>query len=967
MADPENFKKVPTMDDLNEWNQLLREGNRHTKNLVASDIHCRMGSRHHVTNVDEADSVIRQFFQASLDNGAYLPMAVMIGGRDYIDERSVMVRDVFWAMQNHALNAFAGGSSLSKTFAATIYSGMDWLADPDHTAVRLAGVNDTNLKAFLFNGLRRFLENSVIDFGLHYANLYIGKTPDNREGSISGVTFPQDSKETGRFKGFHPVPRMGGAHLRFGTRTRIRLLLDEASNMPDGVYQDLSSMMSSIDDVEHVKVTLCFNPHDDGHWTGKACAPKNGIHSIDPENDHKWISAEGFHVTRLDGKYCENVIAKKTVIPSMMSYDFYKKLEAQGVESPRYWIYARGMWPPKGSYTNVIPRYLLDNRKVTPLFVGPVTNCGFCDLAILQDRIILISARWGRATGYIDSDGKRIMFDATNPNPNLRRDKELLWMEQCFELRPNLQDVAAVAEAIMSSCKALQISPDWLAVDSTGSGIGPYHHLRNFFGNVLGIGWGESASDVKILSDDTKLPSEVYADCSTEMWYATKSWLEYDIIFFSPEFNTDPCFDELSKRRIPLMDRNKQGKLRVEPKAKYKAREGRSPDCFVAGTMVLTDKGEIPIEQITIGDLIVTPFGTSPVEYLHCHESKDIHSVRTTHNRILSGLGKHEIFTWNRGWARLDTLMLTDTMESATMLPIWHLLNLLFTRVKHTTNTQGSHITIMAGRSRRGHFIESSGLSTMGLSLRIWKSITRILILRITGFKIWTLSKSPSTDGCTWSRKLPTPTTTQNSKPDKRRRLLQQWLGTSRQRATSGTSKTAGTLFRCVKNPRSNAWCAGEHLERCGHPEQGTAHINAGLRSPTINIALRKLARNAARSLLLFVTRTRNVALLAVEPRHLTADVKVYNLTLREFNVYYANGILVKNCADSLIMGQQLIRRRSDLPPSMTDRPAEAPYEMPGTVHTIDSLQGSFDGDKKQDSGSLADWIERQTSKANQA
>lgn len=73
--------------------------------------------------------------------------------------------------------------------------------------------------------------------------------------------------------------------------------------------------------------------------------------------------------------------------------------------------------------------------------------------------------------------------------------------------------------------------------------------------------------------------------------------------------------------------------------------------CFVAGTMIATDNGSVPIEDIKVGDYVIVPGGKSKVVSAGCTGYKDIVS-----NCGLVGTASHPVFSKRKGFICLDKI-----------------------------------------------------------------------------------------------------------------------------------------------------------------------------------------------------------------------------------------------------------------------------------------------------------------------
>jgi phage terminase large subunit-like protein len=98
----------------------------------------------------------------------------------------------------------------------------------------------------------------------------------------------------------------------------------------------------------------------------------------------------------------------------------------------------------------------------------------------------------------------------------------------------------------------------------------------------------------------------------------------------------------------------------------------KSPDrmdsCLVAGTMVITSHGEVPIESVTAGDRVLTREGWRPVvrAWLTSPES-EVGVLRTSIGELI-GTGNHPVWTENRGWVPMDALTQGDGLVACQSL-----------------------------------------------------------------------------------------------------------------------------------------------------------------------------------------------------------------------------------------------------------------------------------------------------------
>lgn len=567
------IKKSLTVDDIYHVHQALwGEEEMKSRLKAANMVVDLMGGVGSTQDEDMALSILEKFLSTLLDSEQYLLASTLLFTREKFDPRPKCVRRLFEGIPKYSKIAIPGASSMSKTYSIAVWLLLDYVRDPQFTRIRLASVNAEHLRTNLFAHITDMSMTSSIPLALKTSDLFIGTDSSKQDFCIKGVIFPQDnSRSGGRLKGMKPGNR-NKAHPKFGPLGRLRLLIDEAQNIPSNVFADFPSIEASINNYGSVKIMVSGNPESYAvsRDFGQICEPQEGFDSLDVDTDLEWEGKTGYNVIRLDANECENVQRKTMVYNGLQTYEGYLGIQRKGVN--HYMTFCRGMFPTKGGGNTLITSSMLQTNIGLAVFPHGFVNVGSVDIALKEDKVVLTVGRFGMASGLRKPDGEHELFNRSGKV----RPRRMLQIDQQFPIE-GINDDIALAKEIQRICKQMNISADWLAMDSTVGGSGVYSWLTNYWGNVLGIEWGTSPTELKILNEDEKNAKERFHRIPDEMWHATAEWLRYGAIRISPSVDSEPLYEQLTNRRIGKHAPG--GKQKVEPKPEYKARShGVSPD-----------------------------------------------------------------------------------------------------------------------------------------------------------------------------------------------------------------------------------------------------------------------------------------------------------------------------------------------------------------------------------------------------
>src|SRR6478736_2388369 len=581
MESPAQLGTALSIAQIKLVHEELVAGNHAT---AANMVKYAMGEVPDISLEPEGTKLIRGFFNAMVDADNYVGAAALCWGPPLFHPELESVRHIFEAAAEKPLLLSMGASSMGKTYNLVIFCYMDWLRDPEWTSVKLMSQSDKHLAENVWPHLKQIHEACALrpegKVKEIASDLWMGLDGVEKSYGFSGHAFKQSQLSSGVWKGFKSQPKRPvkdpNFH-KFGPMTRLRVLMDEAQQIPAGVWQDLESVKAGIGE-GRVKIFAAFNPEDVSQPVVQLAEPPGGWHSDQQETLYSYESAKGWWVVRLDGAKCENVVQRKEIYPGVMRYEAYiGTLKGGGDSSPRYWTFARGFPPLQDSAYTIIPPDWASTQRGEALYVGNVTNVAAVDLAYQgADKAIICVGRWGLAYGWRDKNGKTIHF-VNRLDPGKKQPRHVLTVDQFLTMKKSL-DVMGITQEVMGKCSMLKIGAEWVAMDCTGNGMATYSYVTAYWGKVLGINWAEKATETKVLSDDLMTALERFDGVPTEMWFSAKHWLDPNVcaLLFNPTIQAPDMYTQMTTRRYKP---TRAGKMHVESKDEFKGRNaGKSPD-----------------------------------------------------------------------------------------------------------------------------------------------------------------------------------------------------------------------------------------------------------------------------------------------------------------------------------------------------------------------------------------------------
>jgi len=521
-------------------------------------------------SLEQAQDIIRDYVQTLLDADLFEAGAHLLWGPQAFDWRPQSCQRVWQGLFQHDKLLVQGAGSMGKSYGAAAWFYLDWWRDPNWTCVKVVSLTREHAERNIFASMKTFHRTALVKpLGLDedFATS-IQTTKDSKQG-LHLVAIPKGETGHGTLRGFHPSPRSTKkAHHRWGKVSRTHVILDEAEEIPEGVWAGINNILSAADSSVpgRIKIFAASNPRDRTSHFGRKCEPEYGWGSVECEVDKDWVSREKWQVVRLDAADCENVTERRVVYPGLQTYEGYMNYVARG-QTPESMTMARGWFPDEGISMGIITPAMMDNAMGVVRFTGPVVALAAFDLAMEGiDQVMCSYGRFGLSDGWTGRNGKFNEFK--EPRTVLQLDSQIP-----FPKAKTLEQ----AQAIKKFCSQMRITPNWLCVDRTGNGSGVHDLLTSIFGTeVMGINYSWAASDVPILGDDSKKANELYNGLVTELLFGLSKYLEFGWLKISPGFRTDELVKQAIGRRYTQKGR---GLVRVEPKKDYcKRTRQKSPD-----------------------------------------------------------------------------------------------------------------------------------------------------------------------------------------------------------------------------------------------------------------------------------------------------------------------------------------------------------------------------------------------------
>src|SRR6185369_13599468 len=349
------------------------------------------------------------------------------------------------------------------------------------------------------------------------------------------------------------------------------------------------------------------NPKDTTDALGVFCEPEEKLGGWDGNIDQgpgtkKWntrrlqgicLQFPGSDSPNLDGKLG---------IPLIRQEDIDRDVAMYGIDSLQYTMMNEGKMPKGQGTRRVLTRQmcLKSHAMDAPVWKdGNRTWIAFLDAAyggVGGDRCIYGELCFGEEAEPLDPSNVLTNLISQKPqNASGRRILALvrLSLVPIVNMSPETpeEQITAFCKA---QCEAKSIPPSNFFYDAGMRSSLVQAMARLWSPNVCAIDCGGTPSLRKVSGNIDKICKDYYSKFVTELWFSVSHIVE------AGQFRgmTEDVMMEGCAREWRIVGANK---TEVETKADMKLK------CFVAGTLISTTRGDVPIELVQAGDLILTP------------------------------------------------------------------------------------------------------------------------------------------------------------------------------------------------------------------------------------------------------------------------------------------------------------------------------------------------------------------------
>lgn len=524
--------------------------------------------------------LLQNWLHYLLNNGAPEQAAQLLWTPTQFSPDPQYTKDLWKLYEETSMGLVMGAASCGKSFSLGVRLYLEYLRDPEYTAIKVVGPSEKHLEANLFSALVGLHTGASLPCPGTVGELFIGLDRRNMLGSIAGVIIPVGQvRKAGRLQGMKRKPRPH-AHPIFGALSRLFVFVDEVENVPKGLWNDVDNLLSqSTESVGGFKIFAAYNPTDLSHEVAKRAEPPFGWESLNPEEHFRWKSRRGWDVLRLDGEKCENVVQGKVIFPGLQTRAGLEAIakNAGGRDSAGYATQGRGMYPVQGITVTIIPPGMFPKWRGEFLWYEEPKPAASADLALEGlSAAIYTLGRWGKASGM------KLLPNLENPKGVIVMFKDKMGkVVPRYALQADSQhalpkgDSIAMAHRLIELNKKAGVKPEFFACDRTGHGAGTADIIKHEWGpQIADVNYSQGASKEKLMIEDTQTCEESYDRMASELWFALRAFGEYQYLLINPAMGVSQLTQQVTQRRMKTAGK----KSHVESKKDYKDRGFESPD-----------------------------------------------------------------------------------------------------------------------------------------------------------------------------------------------------------------------------------------------------------------------------------------------------------------------------------------------------------------------------------------------------
>lgn len=516
-----------------------------------------------------------------LNNNGIEEAAQLLWTPNQFTSEPKFTKSVWKLFDRTSMGLIMGAASVSKSFGMGVRLFLEWIRDPVYTTVRVIGPSEDHLQTNLFSHLVGLHEQASLPMPGEIGSLYIGMNRRNLVSSIKGLVIPVGRvKKAGRLQGTKRKPRPQ-PHPVFGELSRLFIFLDEAENVPGGVWSDIDNVLSNYDQAGvGLKIFMAYNPTNQFDEVGIRAEPPFGWREFDMDKHFEWTSTRGWEVLRLDGELSENVVSGRVIFPGLQTKAGLDRIavNAGGVKSPGYCSMGRGAYPEQGIAMTIIPSAMVQAMRGEFIWYEAPKPIASCDGALEGAAVAVFTlGKIGLATGIkyppsvLHPDGHTEMF--RDPKDGQVKPRWGVQAEQQFPLAKG--DTIVMKDGILNVVKRGGVPPELLCLDRTGNMAGVHDLLKNEWStSVIGVNYSSNPTDMKIMAEDEQTCKDAYDRIDSELWFALRAFAEFKILLLNPAIDISKLSPQITKRLYKTVG----GKRKVESKKEFKSRGSDSPD-----------------------------------------------------------------------------------------------------------------------------------------------------------------------------------------------------------------------------------------------------------------------------------------------------------------------------------------------------------------------------------------------------